>query len=324
MLFFVHTFIQSRDNHTGFVYENQYSTDRLAIFWKPVSYTRSSIKCFLKHTYNNGLYAQKFLALNFSYHVAPLLSFAQESESPRTYCRSIIDLFEQKSKSTPYINAFSLLAFLEQLPRLIIPYFVKTEEQELAKLSAIENSLYNFILKDFNSLKEDPKNAIATLAQTIKDSTSQVKREFADKDISIRDLQISCADFLQTTLSRLIWNPKDQEAIWGSIKAISLALEELAKHNIITTDALDKQFWTLICRFTDDFLPLAGAELNEECYEIINKDLAQEQLLLWNLEEREVYITPKGEHIKRAIVSAQVCSRAFRAGLITDVIPPIN
>lgn len=41
-------------------------------FLKQPKYNESSITCFLKHTYNNSYYAEKFLALNFS-HMTTLL-----------------------------------------------------------------------------------------------------------------------------------------------------------------------------------------------------------------------------------------------------------
>ena len=310
--------------HTGFTNENQYNTDRFDIFWKPVKYTQSSIKCFLKHTYNNVCYAQKFLALNFPYHIIPLLSYAQQNESPRLYSKSILDLFEQKSKSTPYINAFSFLEFLELAPKLLADYCIETYAKELYKKQAIKQSLYNFFLNDFNSLKENPEEALDRLAENVQINIKKVRKQQKTEDISIKDFQYTVSQFLEVTLSKLIWSPKDQEAIWQSVKLLSLALEELARNNIITSDNLDKHYWTLICRFTDDFLSIAGAELNQECYEAINKDLANEKLSLWCLEERETYITPKAEYLKRAIVSAEVRSRAFSAGLITDIIPSIG
>jgi hypothetical protein len=314
------------DNHKQFKIKNQSITDRFDIFWKPVKYSQSSIKCFIKHSYNNLAYAPKFLAFGFGYHIVPLLSYAHLNQQPRAYIKSIIKLFGQKSKSTPYINAFSYFEFLETLPPLLSPYCVVQQKDYMLDQESIKQCLYNFFLTDFNSLKTDPESAFNKLSVAICQQLQQaaVIRKEQRQDISIKELQYDMFHFLEITLSKLIWSAQDQKSVWESVKAISAILTDLQQHNILPSlDSLDELFWTLISRFCY-FLEIEGAELNEPAFHAISQDLASGDLLLWTLPEREAYITTKAKSLKTALISAEIRSRAYKMGLITDLIPRLS
>jgi hypothetical protein len=306
----------SNAQHTKIVKEKQYYTERLEVFFRPIKYTQSSIQCFLKHTFNNPNYAQRFLSLNFS-HVYTFLSYTNQSELPRTYIKSVLKLFNQKLKSTTYINAYAFLELLDTMPDMLKNFFVP-EKNLNDKKDLVKQCLYDFLLNNFKDLKENPDAALSSLSDKIIDITENKKQE----DISIEELQYTISQFLDTALSKFIWSPEDQQEIWESVKITAHKLESLLINNMIpNTETLDDLYWSLIHRYCY-FLEMAGSELKPDCYTVMNTDLATKKLSLWYLDEQEAYITTKAERLKHSLIDAEVRSRAFHAGLITDMISP--
>lgn len=304
--------------HTENNVENQYidnfgDPDILDHFFKLPRYTKDSYKCFLTNTYNHNKYACKFLALNFS-HVSTFLGYTAECDYPRAYIKSVLKLFGQKLKSTTYINAYAFSELLQQLPELIKLYFVADKENQ-EKKDTIKSCLTSFFENKFERLKQNPESALEDLAQTICNIT--IKRNTdkdGETDIAIDELQYATVSFLELSLNKLIWNPIDQKEVWGSVKIISLQLEELYIQNMIpSVESLDELYWSLINRFCY-FLELSGAELNEASFQEINNDLNANNVL-WAIEEREPYITSKLEFLRQAVLQAEISAKVARVGI---------
>lgn len=288
-------------------------------FFRQPKYTKSSYKCFLRHTYNHPHYAQKFLAVNFS-HVNSFLSYSNKTNLPRSYIDAVISLFHQKFKSTYYVNAYAFLDFLNEFPNQISKFLnEKTEKEE--KIKNIKNSIYNFLLKDFEKLKENPEKSLNEISEKIYNITL-AKPDNKDVDISISKLQNTIMLFLETVITKLIWNPKDQNEIWESIKKISHQLEELLIQNIIPDiESLDGLYWTLINRFCY-FLEISGTEIALNCYKIINNELTTQRSSLWTIPEREPFIRSKLNHLRQHLLNAEVKARAYQEGIITNMTTP--
>jgi hypothetical protein len=315
---------ESNPKHTEKPIEKQLIPHRLTLdimelFFKQPKYTRSSIKCFLKHTYNNTRYAQNFLSLNFS-HITTLTSYTDQSPLPRNYISRVFGLFAQKLKSTIYINSYVFNDFLASIVMPLKPYFDSQEEKK-AKIEIIKDRLYAYLEHNYSTLKEDPESALRKLAQDIYEVLFEKHNPQTD-DISITDLQHSLAHFLEISLSRLIWSPVDQEQVWESVKAIAAHLGQLhANHMLLDTEVLDELLWSLLYRFCY-FLELAGNELSRECYLKIHRDLTSygEQIPFLLLKERETFITTKLDYLKHCMVTSEIKARAYQEGIIADMI----
>lgn len=292
-----------------------YKLDIPSIFFKQPLYTHSSIKCYLKHIYNHPKYSPNFLSLNLS-HLATFLSYNQQSELPRDYTGRVLGLFAQKLKATMYINGYAFCELLGQLPVLIKDQFAVNKEKE-ERLRSIKECIYHYLLSEFKTLKQNPDLALEQLSQQIYDLTMGTQATQI-QDISIAKLQHITHSFLEISLNKLIWSPSDQQEIWFCVKEIAHHLEALLQNNIITDiEILDELYWSLIHRFCY-MLELGGAELTDECFEIMNNDLITQKFSLWNLEERETFITSKIEHVRRALLQAQIKAKAYQAGIIAS------
>lgn len=293
------------------------NTNMMQFFFRQPKYTRSSIKCFLKHIYNNNKYAQNFLSLNFS-HIATFLSYSNETDLPRDYIAKIMTLFGQKLKSTTYINSYAFCDLLEVLPSLIKSHF-NQEKEKNCKIESFKECLYSYLLTDFKKLKENPNTALEELSNKIYNIAFRDADQ--SQDISIIKLQHAVISFLEIALSKLIWSPIDQEEVWLSVKSIAHNIEQLHNNNIIPdVYFLDQLLWSLVYRFTY-FLGLAGAELSQKCYQVIQEDLATQESALWSLPEQEAFITTKLAYLEEYLLEAEIRSRAYQEGIITNALP---
>ncbi len=306
---------QQSDQESLFSYFNL-SPKTIAHFFHQPKYSASNIKCFLRHTYNHPAYAQKFLAVNFS-HVKTFLSYTDKSPQPRGYIESVLSLFKQKIKVTPYINSYACIEFLEHMPSLMQEYFNEEKEKQ-EKINNIKELIHEYLYSNFNRLKHDPEDTLNDMSEKIYDLTVEKPNE--ETDISINKLQQTIISFLETSLNKLIWSPLDQKEIWESVKLIANQLEDLLLQNIIPNiETLDELYWTLINRFCY-FLEISGNELNMESYELINNDIITQKSLLWTLKEREPHVTSKYRHLKYHLMLSEAKARAYSAGIIADVI----
>lgn len=274
-------------------------------------FTPSSFGSFIEKTYNHRDYATRFLAVNINYHLPHFYRFAQQCPLPRTYLEATTSLFNQKLKASTYLNGYSLCDFLQALPELLGPYCEPaTEKQE--RVAIIKKCLHDFLLDHFEELKDQPDKALTDAAELV----YQHLQPGQNTDISIAKLQHGMLLFLDHALHKTIWSPRDQQEVWQCVKDISQHLETLLHRNIIAdVESLDDLYWTLINRFCY-FLDVAGHDLNETCYQRMSMDLAQHKLALWELAEREPFVTPKRKHLEDALLQADATRRAYQAGIM--------
>jgi len=292
-------------------------TTNLDEFHKQPLYTRDSVSSFLTRVYNHRHYSEKFLALNFS-HVATLLSYTNQSLQPRAYIKMVLKLFSQKLKSTTFVNSYAFLELVSRMPELLRDYFPQNSEQETK--DKFKACLYDFFLNNFKDLKKDPEQSLSTLADKMYHVSRTLKN---NNDLPVTELQQCVLQFFEISLSKLVWSPEDNIDVWDSVKSIAYTLEALMHLNAIpNAESLDELYWTLIHRFCY-FLEIAGTELKQNAFEVINSDMSTQKLSLWTLEERDALITPKEYHLRQRIFEAEVRCRAWHSGLITDMLPSI-
>jgi len=289
----------------------------LNTFARPIKFTRSGIKRFIKQTYNHSTYGQKFLAFNFS-HIITLLGHAGQSSQPRAYCKSVFRLFGQKLKSVRYINTYALAELLDIMPDLLQNYCCPAQERS-SKKELIKQYTYDFLLNQFEYLKENPEEALELLADKLYTLTS-TDTNCAEQDCTSAELQQAVAQFLEVSIAKLIWSPYDQLDIWHSVKYIGRQFEKLAQAGILrNSQTVDELYWTLITSFCY-FLELSGTELTQEFYQTAKQDIATEQELLWSLAEHDAFITPKKQYLERALFVAQTRARACATGAVSNCI----
>ncbi len=269
-------------------------------FLKQPKYTESSIICFLKHTYNNQYYAEKFLIFNFS-HWLTLLSYAGKSSSSKEYIYNIIYLLNQKLSEVFYINSYAFLELLENLNQILKPYF-DIEQEKKIKIDLIQKELYKLLTDDFKELKENPETALLKTSNSIHNIFENSQNS---RDLHACNIKLELNLLLSNIINKLIWSPKDQIETWQSVKAIAYYLKELSDNSILDTDNLNKFFWYLTTRFSY-FLSCSGEFLNPDFYKEIYKDLENKEIFLNLIPEKEFYIKSKIQYFYDMVQKSEI------------------
>jgi hypothetical protein len=280
-------------------------TTTLACFAQPVTLTPAGIKKFLNQTYNHHDYALDFLPNNFS-HLLQFLRKGKESHQKRAYAQSVFRLFANKLKSTNYVNAYAFSAVLQELPPLLSNHFIVTPPTKNTAMmqTQVNEMLYSRFLSQFQSFKNDPVQFLDTLSQDIVSTLEQQEISQPTDPTSIEELRKTTLMFLEVALSKLIWNPKESDDTWRSIKNLARDLSGLFEHHIIVDqDDLNDLFRTLIERYCL-FIDIASNDLPLEFFSMVKQDISTQSLALLDLEEEED-VESKSERLMRALTQAE-------------------
>jgi len=269
--------------------------DLILKFTKQPHFTKSSIKCFFRHTFNNPYYADRYLPFDLS-HILTFSGFASQTVKPREYLFNVISIFEQKLFFSGFINGYEFEEFLKNYILLISQYFnQKTEKEE--RINQIKEKLYTLLCNDFDKLKANPEKILNETAISIDLIATNTSMTQDDIDLPISRLQDAVLGLFKICLSDLIWSPVDHIKIWKSIKSISSMLEEcLQKQILIDSHNLNQLFWCLIARFSY-FIALWGNNLPESFYTDIIDEINSKPCNLWNIKENDPLLLSKFRHL---------------------------
>ncbi len=265
-------------------------------------------------------YRQEVLPNNFSYFIQ-LLEYGKKTKQSRMYAQSIFRLFGNMLKGSQYVNAYVFSDLLGQIPELIKDNFMLYKLQPFLSYNALNdlelldrfqqavvNMMYTKFTSSYDQFKEDPEKFLDELSHKI--------TQITEEEVSIEQLRQTTIRFLDTGLNKLVWSPENKEKVWESVKTISQNLSTLMEHNIIDdVNDLDDLFWTLVHRFCF-FIELTSTELPVAFYEKIKKDIASQQLLLFELEEQESFIESKTDCLMRTVLTYEAKKRAHDKGII--------
>lgn len=266
-------------------------------------------------------YRQEILPNNFSYFIQ-LLEYGNKTKQSRAYIQSVFRLFGNMLKGGQYVNAYVFSDLLGKLPELLkgnfmlykmsafLPYNVLNDLEILDRFQqTVTTMMYTKFTSSYDQFKQDPEKFLDELSHTI--------TQIAEEEVSIEQLRQTIIRFLETALNKLVWSPENKEKVWESVKTIAQSMSTLMEHNIIDDiNDLDDLFWTLVHRFCF-FIELTSAELPITFYEKIKKDIASQQLLLFELEEQESFIESKTDCLMRTVMTCEAKKRAHDKGIIT-------
>ncbi len=260
-------------------------------------------------------YRQDILPNNFSYLVQ-LFGYGVQTKQTREFAQDTIGLFSKVLKGSEYLNSYVFNSFLEQMPDLLKHYFVGYQLESTSQLilandldilerlqQTVTTVVYTKFTNDFASCKTDPEQFLNDLSQKIVDATKQ--------EISMEQLRQIIIRFLEVCISKLIWNPKDQEKTWESLKSISHNLATLMEYNIIDDlNDMDELFWSLLHRYRY-FLELNNSSMPLSFYAKIRNDIRTKKLMLFELEEQEPFLQSKASCLMHTVLTQEAKKRAY-------------
>ncbi len=325
------------NNYLGSMIPSQYSTISIKYYLNYSPYqdeTKNNIQSktsifnqvlskYVKEIYNSNVYPN-FLSQN-AIHFNEFLELSEELKLSLNPLYTCIRLFYNKIKACELVDDTVLLQILNPLPRLIERYFEEKNNEKIS-LKYLKKSIEKTILFKFsehlNDFQANSNEFISELAKEIsqitKNEINQIdtnKEQYYMKE-RFRNLLIR---FIEITISKLIWDSKHYQNIWGSVLSIANNLVRLAEHKILDhMDDLDDMLWSLTIRF-NYFLTLVGSTLPTDFYEEIENDIANGSAFFLELEEQDQGIVSKKESLLKTLLNAKAKSFAFHeTGLFSD------
>lgn len=265
-------------------------------------------------------YRKEILPNDFSY-LTDLIALGNKNNHPSPYFRSVIKLFSNMLKSSDYVNVNAFSALLEKLPTLLRPSFTFNPTRSYITTQAlydadmfdrfrasINNVLYVQFSSDYASFQKDP-------ALFLEDISSKIVA-IAQEEIMREQLRQDIIRFCEIALSKLIWNPLDQERTWYATKKIADQLAILLETNILDdANDLDDLDWTLLNRYCY-FIQITPTDMSEAFYRTVKNDIASTKSLLFALEEQDFIVETKLSYMQRTLIEAEAQSRGYARGLI--------
>lgn len=285
----------------------------------PIKFTRSGMRCFLKHTFNRKEYAQDILPHTMN-HLTQFLDYGKKTNQDGAFIQSTLRLFNNKLKSCSYITPYTFCQTVERFPELLKSYIVEQPEGAswLVQIkSMFKKILYSTFLAKFSLFKKDPEQFFDSLSENMLDELQQ--SSYLQEAVNQEQLRQNVIRLLETMLNKIIWSPLDQADVWNSVKTIFTDLHRLMQEDIINQEELDDLLKSAIERFVY-FLELTGSELSLDLIETIKNDLDAENLIINQIEEQEEFIESKSERLRKAIMETEAKIHARLHGIITEVI----
>jgi hypothetical protein len=280
-----------------------------------IRFTQPGLRIFFRTIFNNIHYTIEYLPHSLG-HLLEFLSYSKRTNQPIEYDEFALRLFYNRLKACRYISIQAVDSFCKKAPELLKRHWNTTLPLASDLQSHYVDTLYrqfdpatgNFLL-----FKNDPQQFFKKLADSLIAlvDTSKLQTQLLDQERCKQALLL----FLDTALSRVMFDIQDATTIWPSIKALSETLIEWHSAHIINEDELDDLYHTLLERFYD-IVDLTNMEIPEKMAADIRADLENDQVLLFALEEQEELLQTKAERMADMLLYFQARSEGYKKGLI--------
>lgn len=284
----------------------------LDFFLQPLNMTKPGVESFFERLFNSRRYTEDIFPHTFK-NLMEFLQHGKQSNQSRDYTKVTLSLFGQKLKGCLYVSAYAFNDFLAELPHLVDYHFTTATKSTEQKKRAIKEALYQEFLNNASMLS---RNA-SVFFERASNAILQAVDPDTDQSISIEALQHTVIRFLETCLSKLLWDPTDR-TIWPQVKSIADRLVNLKEQNIIAdNEDLNDLCWSLIHRLSY-FVDITGVDLPTEFYEQVRQDLQNPVNPLLTLAEQETLVESKRDYLEHVILRSVAKRQALQYGILTE------
>lgn len=283
---------------------------------KDVASNNSNLMSTIQYELRTPLYIRETLPNDLSY-ISQLLHVGPQSS---LYLRSVTNSFTKLLKRCQYVNAGAFSQLLEELPKQLLPYFSLPLSQRYITDSSlydvsfadrfpstINNLLYGKFSTEYDDFRQDPHAFLRSTTTTI--------LTLAQEEMMQEQMKQSLLRLCEIALSKLIWNPAEQEATWSTTKRIGEQLAQLLAYNIIDdTNDLEDLYLTLLNRYCY-FVEITATDMSPAFFAAIRNDLQSHDIVLFALAEQDSILEPKLAYMQRTLIEAETTSYRHHAGL---------
>lgn len=257
-------------------------------FLKPVVFTKNGIEYFLKEIYNNFEY-RNFLSSCFI-HIIDFLENSENTSNPKIFIQKSLNIFIQKIHQTSFINPYSFLYFLQQSNQ----YILNVINSEKIKIeSEIEKIVEDFLLYEFETLKENPKDFIKKISKKILNSTEKII-------IDCTETQKVFCDLIEISASKLIFDTNDFYESWSCFKSLCATISYLYDIGLICNEEVFQRIlWAISSNFLNS-CELQSENLDKEIKFFLENEINSNLPLIFYKEEIEKNILSKRDFLLKA------------------------
>ncbi|MBY0352950.1 hypothetical protein K2W90_01125 [Candidatus Babeliales bacterium] len=288
-----------------------------------------SMNKFIKEMYNARSYAQTLS--QDGTNIVEFLTLAHELNLGAHEVYVGMRLFNQKLKAWDCelvdntVVLQILPAFAEALPHYLNKKAVKNSKKNDLRFIRrhTENLLISRFTEKFRSFKKDPDVFLSDLSYDIAASIKKQLRiheqksaqEEEEQEVRTR-LRQQTVRFLETMLTKQIWNFRSPEGVWDSFLTVANDLQLLGTNGVIDhMDDLDGLLWDHTNRFCY-YLDLTGGAQPMDFFDEIEQDLANGVIYFLEADEQDDGIKTKKETLLDALAQAKMKAVAFERGII--------
>ena len=255
-------------------------------------------------------YRREILPNDFS-SLSQLITFGTTNNQSSTYLVSVFKMFSNILKGSQYSNACAFSALLTDFSTILHPYFSLpvattyiTDEAlyDASFADRFKSTIYTNLYSEFSTkyceFRQDPNQFLQNISNNI--------FALAQEEMEQEHMRQAIIRFCEIALSKLVWDPRDQEKTWHMTKKIAEQLTVLLEQNILDdAHQLDDLFWTLVTRYCY-FIEIAATDLTEECYDAIKKDISSQKIVLFELSEQDFIVESKLSYMQRTLIESQI------------------
>lgn len=288
---------------------------------KPINMTTEGLRCFLRHTYADPRYAELIIPDSLE-QMKRLLHHGKETAQPCEYTTAVIQLFRQKIKQAPYMNATVVTDAMRNLPELCQYHFAQEPVTIVEQSHRVKRILTTELREHFELFKNDPEHFLNEISATI--ATALTTNSATPRSTPKNEVRFALESFLDALLGKTLWNPADHEGVWDSFATLSKEIVLL--HNkyecFMSVTTVDNLLWSLITRF-EYFLQHAGSELKPSFYEKARTAMRTDMEHLDTIVEQEAdLLKTKRRYLQEAIVVAAAKAQAQQMyGILSTPLP---
>ena len=267
--------------------------DLVSFFYRPIDFSSDGISHYFKYVYNHPEYTN-YLPYNLS-HMIQFLDHGNQTGQSEAFAASVIKLFMQKIKATPYVDAESFVEFLPKFAQAMQPYLEKKEASFLQEVQTVlKDRLVTVFTKYFSYFQKNPDAFMTSLSEQLAKQTNQLCTQ---QHVEVEQLKKDVLRFMEICANKLVWSSKDDEQVWFVCNKLAYEAQQCLEKKLLTSeDSFDDICWSLVHRFCY-FLELSAPTLSFDFYDHVLNDLKTKPLILTATQEQEDLMTSKRSHL---------------------------
>lgn len=285
---------------------------------------KDDLMATIHHELRSPAYTREILPNDFS-HLSQLLFLGASNNQLPLYALSVTKSFTKLVKRCSYISSTALSQLLQELPKQLLPYFALPSSGNYITNpalydaafadrfgSTINNLLYAQFSTKYEEFRQDPYAFLRTTSTNI--------LAIAQEEMMQEQLRQNLLRFFEIALSKLIWNPTEQEATWFTTKRIAEQLAQLLEYNIIDdTNDLEDLYLTLLNRYCY-FVEITATDMPSSFFAAVRNDLKSNDIVLFALAEQDTILESKLAYMQRTLIEAETAAYRYNSGVANPIL----